>query len=119
MEVIPNVADEWRIHIFLGKSIARGKKVLTNPEDQWRKMPVRNRANGWHMVHSERPTDEMRDVARRAVAACGYDFGAVDLLVTTEGGIYPLEVNTAPGLDEYTATAYARAIVRWAQGDNE
>jgi hypothetical protein len=108
VKVIPNVEQEWRMHIFNGKSIARGLKVQTGPTR--RKMPVRNRKNGWTMVHNIKPPDEVREAAKKAVAAVGYLFGAVDLLLDRDGKVWVLEVNSAPGLDDYTAEAYADAI---------
>lgn len=108
--VVKDVAEEWRIHAFRGKVIARGLKVQVEPP--WRRMPVRNRANGWKMIHTAEPTQELRDVAVGAVKACGYDFGAVDILKDAAGALYVLEVNRAPGLDDYTLGRYVSAIGR-------
>lgn len=109
-KVVRDVAQEWRVHIFKGRSIARGLKVQV--EEPWRVLPVRNRGNGWRMIHTEDPPEVVRETARAAVAAVGYDFGAVDLLLREGGEVVVLEINTAPGLDEYTASAYVKAIVR-------
>ena len=109
VKVIPNIGAEWRIHVFQGRSIARGMKVQTG--ESWRKMPVRNRANGWTMVHDPKPPKGLRTLAKAAVEAVGYDFGAVDLLVQEDGTQWVLEVNKAPGLDQSSAVAYAKAIV--------
>lgn len=111
VKVIPNVAQEWRIHVFQGRSIARGLKVQTGVTR--RRMPVRNRANGWTMVHDVEPPRGLRTLAKKAVAACGYDFGAVDILVGEDGAAWVLEVNRAPGLDQSTATAYVKAFLEW------
>jgi hypothetical protein len=113
-KVVPDVVEEWRIHVFDGKSIARGKKVQTGPSI--RKQLVRNRANGWSMIHTERPSDALREAAKGAVNACGYEYGGVDLFVRGDGSVGVFEVNTAVGLDDYTASAYARAVVRRAAG---
>jgi hypothetical protein len=113
VKVIPNVKQEWRIHVFNGKSIARGLKVQI--EEPWRKMPVRNRANGWHMVHDQKPPELVRETAKAAVKALGYDFAAVDLLLTEDDKVFVLEANTAPGLDDHSAAAYAKAIGKVAQ----
>jgi hypothetical protein len=115
-KVVPDVKEEWRIHIFKrpnGKyrSIARGLKHQTDVA--WRVMPVRNRANGWTMRHDINPPESVRESARASVVALGYDFGAVDLLHTENGSVYVLEVNKAPGLDDYTCAAYVDSIVRW------
>jgi D-alanine-D-alanine ligase-like ATP-grasp enzyme len=52
----------------------------------------------------------MRELARRAVAAVSETYGAVDVLVGTDGKFYVLEVNCAPAMDEYTLASYVRAI---------
>jgi hypothetical protein len=113
IKVINDVKREWRIHVFLDKSIARGLKVQRGPSRT--SLPIRNRRNGWKMTHDVAPSSEVREAAKKAVLAVGYKFGAVDLLETTNGQVYVLEVNRAPGLDNYTAGAYAEAIERWAR----
>jgi len=113
VKVIRDVADEWRVHVFNGRSIARGHKVQTSPPH--RRMPVRNRKNGWTMEHKTDPPETVREAAKAAVKACGYDFGAVDLMVDQAGKVYVLEVNRAPGLDDYTASKYAEAIGKAAR----
>jgi hypothetical protein len=115
-QVLP-IADEWRFHIFLGRSIARGHKVQTGPAR--RVAPVRNRANGWTMRHGDTPPEGLRSVAKAAIEAVGYDFGAVDTFVLASGEHGVLEVNSAPGMDDHTASRYAAAIARWANGRNE
>jgi D-alanine-D-alanine ligase-like ATP-grasp enzyme len=70
------------------------------------------------MRHDVSPSDEMRDIARRAVAACDYRIGAVDLLLNSTGNIYTLEVNLRPGLSPYTTSAYTRAISRLVSNNN-
>jgi len=67
------------------------------------------------MVHDVEPTEEMRKIAKKAVAACGYDFGAVDMIVRRDGSVWVLEVNKAPGLDAYTAGKYMQQFVRIAK----
>lgn len=115
--VVKDVVDEWRVHVFEGKIIARGRKVQVEPP--WRKMPVRNRGNGWVMEHRSVKPPGLGRFAKWMVAAVGYDFGAADVLVTRgpeELVYWALEVNRAPGLDEYTAAAYAKAIGRVGKG---
>jgi hypothetical protein len=117
VKVIPDVIEEWRIHVFKGKSIARGLKHLV--ETPRRAMPVRNRENGWYIRHDIDPPKGVRPLAKIAVELCGYDFGAVDILVTNKDNntattVYVLEVNKAPGIDLYTASAYASAISQFS-----
>lgn len=110
--VLP-VIDEWRLHVWDGKIIARAKKGQVRPPT--RVAAVRNVRNGWAMIHTEAPTDEMRSVAKAAVAAVGYDFGAVDLATLPDNELVVFEVNSAPGLQNpYTIGAYVKAIERTA-----
>lgn len=111
VKLIPPPFDEWRIHVCMGRAIARGLKTLTGKEVL--RFPARNRRNGWTLRHDIEPPKGIRDVAKRAVAAIGYDFAACDIIHKVEDGIskfYVLEANRAPGLDNYTATAYAKAF---------
>lgn len=118
VKVIPDVLEEWRLHIFQGKCIARGLKWQAHPPN--RKQPVRNRQNGWLIRHDIDPPKGLRPIAKRAVESLGYDFAAVDLLVTQKNDLgevseaYVLEANKSPGSDPYTAHAYASAISRWS-----
>ncbi len=112
---IYDVAQEFRVHVFAGKSIARAEKVPANSLDATQPPPTcmrrRSRRFGWRLRHGCEMPQAVRDIAKRAVAACGYDFGAVDVLWT---GRYPvvLEVNRAPGLDTATTSAYIAALER-------
>jgi hypothetical protein len=141
------VLAEWRITVFDDAVISRGLKhteqvplverggmlVYDWPEGAIADLPVslrrwntsktnfiRNRRNGWLMRHDIDPPIGLRASARGAVAACGYLWGAVDLLLlrpTTEvpyHRVMVLEVNTAPGLDNYGGLAFARAMRRKA-----
>lgn len=121
VRMIQNIEDEWRFHVVCGRSIQRQHKVYTNEDGRGHPLhPIRNRRWGWTMERSvERDSDlfrNLRDTAKRAVAAVGYDFGAVDLATTTDGRIYVFEINRAPGLDDYSADRYANAFHKVATG---
>lgn len=109
---------EYRYHIFQGRSIARAQKVPGPTLDPTlppvSRTDIRNRRTGWRLLHKCPSVQGLREVAKAAVAACGYHFGAVDILVTTDGPVV-LEVNRAPGLDECTGMAYIRALERMVQ----
>ena len=111
---VPSV-EEWRIHIFNGKSIARSKKVAeVEPQDvstPFARM-VRSYDNGWRFRHSPEPPRGIRDFAKKMVKACGYLYGACDILVKEDGSFCALEVNTSPAMDNYTLGKYVQAIRR-------
>lgn len=106
-KLVPNILEEWRVHIFDGKSIARGRKYNHASADAVNL--VRNRGTGYIMEHTTDPPKGLRPIAKAAVTACGYEYGAVDILRTTDG-FSVLEVNSAPAMDNYTLEAYVRAI---------
>ena len=115
VQVIPTdqIAEEWRIHIFQGRSIGRALKVQTG--EPQRIQPVRNRDNGWTMVHNVDPVLPLKNAAALAVKSLGYNFGAVDLFLLNDGRIVVLEVNSAPALrSDYTMNAYKTALERIA-----
>lgn len=115
VEYMPKDA-EFRIHVMAGQVIARQKKVRkigTTPA-----MEIRSHDNGWIFARNFTDPPEMQsgylnDLAVRAVAALGLDFGAVDIIWSRRrNAAFVLEVNTAPGLEGQTAKDYAAAIVR-------
>jgi len=109
VKYIPTV-DEWRIHVFEGKSIARGVKVCDDPSVPY----IRSRRLGWRIVHNIEPPKGIRTFAKRMVAAVGYPYGACDIGVMMEDTFMAFEVNAMPGLDDYTAQAYGREFNRVA-----
>lgn len=113
--------EEWRVHVFNGRSIARGRKVLTHPEEVWRKAPVRNIGNGWTFDFTAEPPKGLRRAAKAAMEAVGYPHGAVDILQVTPTApqgqkplpieFYILECNRIPALTcPYTRDAWVAAI---------
>lgn len=109
---VSGVVREWRFHILQGKCIARATKVWAASGPEPTQAPViRSRRLGWHMRHDIKPPKGLRQVAKDAVAAVGYDLGAVDLLELADGSAMVLEVNSRPAIrDEYTLAAYEAAF---------
>lgn len=115
---IEGARREYRIHVFKGEVILVQKKQRRSG---WRENPdysdtVRNLDGGWVFgVSTANPSNEVRTAAINAIAACGLDFGAVDILAKGQQGreseVYVLEVNTAPGQGGDTTTErYVAAI---------
>lgn len=110
---------EYRVHVVNGAAIfAQLKKRRSDAEQTKDQKLIRNYDNGW--VFCPAPLDEVsqevKDVAIRAVAGLGLDFGAVDLVVAN-GNNSPvaLEVNSAPGLaSPRLIQAYADAFRAFA-----
>lgn len=115
---------EWRIHVFDGHSIARGRKIHTGPS--WRRAPVRNIGNGWTFDFHVDPPEGMRTVAKKACKVLDYPVGAVDIIQvdkidpTAPQGVlrefYVLEVNRLPALTcPYTLGRWCEAIRRYVR----
>lgn len=113
IKYLPNIQEEFRYHIFKGKSIQRAKKVPTVDVSS---LIIKNHRKGWVYTRSFPKDTEARNIAKKAVSCLGYDFGAVDI-IKANNIYYVLEVNKAPGLDNKTAQNYASAIQRY--GDNQ
>lgn len=91
---------EFRIHVFRDKVIHCQTKKRKNG---WRDNPnycdeIRNKHTGWiYSLDTEHVTEEMKEIAVKAIAALGLDFGGVDIIQQGDK-CYVLEVNTACGL---------------------
>jgi hypothetical protein len=115
-----NIVEEYRLHIFRGKSIRAGKKVARatrpdgrTPAHQW----IRSFDAGWVIQYDAfTSTKEMRALAIKAVKALGLDFAAVDLGKRADGSLIVLEVNRAPGVEGNSISAYSKHIIAWANG---
>lgn len=104
---------EFRIHVFKGEVIFQQEKLKKRGVENVDKY-VRSHDRGWcfafnHLPDSPVPS-EVRDEASKAVEAIGLDFGAVDIGWHHVNGVCVFEVNSAPGLEESSLEAYAKAI---------
>ena len=109
-EYIPKKA-EYRFHVFNGKVIdVQQKKKKRGVEE--RNTRVRNVNNGYVYCRDDIVIpDGAADLAVRATEACGYQYGAVDVIYNEKRNqCYVLEVNSRPGLMGSTIEAYVKAI---------
>ena len=104
-EYVPNTR-EYRVHVFRGEVIRVQGKYHDFPEAQTNPF-IKNHAQGYRFrAPSRNPHTHRLRAAITAVECLGLDFGAVDLLVGTDGQTYVLEVNTAPACSPLTARKY-------------
>lgn len=104
---------DWRCHIFKGQSIRLGHKVprIEKPHPKFRSWNT-----GWKLIYDgTNPPRGLRDTAKKACEALGYDFGAVDIGVDKDGKIVVWEVNAAPGLEGNTIATYGKRLVEYKQ----
>jgi len=102
------IQDEWRYHIFRGRSLrcARKLPLVAGPDHR----PGANRLFEFHYSYVQGPV-ELRRIALRAVHELGLEFGAVDIIRTNGQRPLVLEVNRRPGLNPNTAARYAAAFL--------
>jgi hypothetical protein len=109
---------ELRTWVYRSRHLGTYIKKLTHPT--WSKSPIRNYRNGWgYLIQpaAENPPFAI-DIARKAVAACNYDFGAVDLIgnLAEPQSWRVLEVNTAPGvesMERFALQNLAQKMTNW------
>lgn len=104
---------ELRVHVFLGQVIFIQEKLKKNDVPNADKY-IRSHNRGWcfafkHLADNPAP-DTASEIAIKACAAMGLDFGAVDIGYNRAAGCRVFEVNTAPGIEETTLEAYTHAI---------
>ena len=118
-----DAVHELRFHVMKGEVFRVGYKVKDGPDAH----PIfKSEEAGWHMVYGResagnlwqlRGREDLRQAALASVKACKYDFGAVDLATTKDGGYVVWEVNSAPGIDHVTVRRYGEQLIRIAQGE--
>jgi hypothetical protein len=104
--------SEYRFHVFNGAVIdVQEKRKKAGVEE--RNTRVRNVHNGYvYCRDGVVPPAGAADLAVRAVGACGYHYGAVDMVFNEKRGqCYVLEVNSRPGLMGTTLDKYAEALI--------
>ena len=101
---------EYRVHIFLGKSIRISeKKYLDDTKKEY------TTGKPQHNVKY------VREAAKQALEALGLDFGAVDIITKGDNNeeVYVLEVNAAPGLGGSMPRLYAEKFLQWHNQNEE
>jgi len=109
------VCREVRVHVFADEVIYCTEKRKMNSERLEEESiefsrDVRNLENGWVFCQTEVP-ESVQSVAIDVVERLGLDFGAVDIGLSHRNEPFIFEVNTAPGLEGTTLTAYRDAII--------
>jgi hypothetical protein len=110
------ITNEYRVHIWKGKSIRAGKKVKRDGFETTAHPWIRSYESGWRVNYSEfKSSKAMRELAAKAVETLGLTFGAVDLGELADGSLLVLEVNRAPGIEGGTTGIYAERIKTWVE----
>lgn len=119
---IPKKA-EYRVHVLNGKVVDVQQKRKKAGEDaaENRNTRIRNVSNGYvYCRDNVHPPENINELAISAVAACGYVYGAVDIIYNEKKNqCYVLEVNSRPGLMGTTIQKYAQAVKEMFYERNE
>ncbi len=102
---------EFRVHVVADKAIDLQEKRRKRGAQA--NELIRNLDNGWVFCRRDIiAPNGLAELGVSSVKAIGLLFGAVDIVFSaSENKLYVLEVNTAPGLCDSTAVAYARAFL--------
>lgn len=106
---------EYRVHALRvpgkGTSIITVQRKAKKNGVEDANFMVRNLANGFVYVVSDDTPACVTDESIKALESTDLAFGAVDVVYNQkENKAYVLEINTAPGMEDRTAEAYARAF---------
>ena len=115
-KLIPNY-EEFRVWVFQNKCL--GVYRVENKVDA--SQTLFPSGPGWtytRLYEEEGDTipERVIELAKAAIAAVHYDFGAVDILHGLDHRYYVLEVNSAPGVEtnrQYALILLARQIAKW------
>lgn len=115
--VVPS-STEYRVWVFKNICLGVYERQLIWPVE--RQGFGRNWWNGYGYVRLWEGEDQMPaaaiELAKRAIKAVNYDFGAVDVLKGTDRKYYVLECNAAPGAEGYATRALrllAEQVKNW------
>lgn len=112
IEII-DVNKEYRVLVYKERCIGVDRKTNNGRATD---NIIRNHRNGWDFISlscERNPVTYKRigGLGVKAVQVFNLDFGAVDILKATDGNLYVLEVNTAPGLRVGKAKRLANYIL--------
>lgn len=101
---------EFRVWIFRDRHLVTYEKIKKREAEQ----PGfgRNYAQGYGFdrIENELVPDALKQIGRNAISALELDFGAIDVLLGTDGRYYVLEVNTAPRIENERRTCGLRLV---------
>lgn len=108
-ELVPS-DREFRVWIFRDRHLVTYEKIKKREAEQ----PGfgRNYAQGYGFdrIENELVPDALKQIGRDAIRALELDFGAIDILLGTDGRYYVLEVNTAPRIENERRTCGLRLV---------
>lgn len=115
---------EYRVHVFYDKVIrVQEKRLRADFPKESVNHQVRNFDNGWVFCTQDlniANEQDLHTLARDAVGAVGYLFGAVDIIFNEHHNkYYVLEVNSRPGIEGGTAEVYATEIIKWCEANGD
>lgn len=111
------IRREFRVWIYRRRHVATYEKRMSRPAEYRRIGRSAHNGFGFFLVRSEDVPREAVRQAAMAVDALGLDYGAADIVESTDGTYYVLEVNSAPGVEgeeRYVLRRLTEHFIRWA-----
>ena len=98
---------EYRVHIIGNKAVIISEKIPFRDSSFWN-------LESCHFQDISEYPEELIEIAKKSVNALNYNFGAVDI-IQSDGNLYVLEVNSAPGLNAHHRAIYARELLEMVE----
>jgi len=118
---------EYRCHIMFNNCVRlsmKSKKSNSEYSEGEKFHPtIRSFHRGWkvndHFEHNIDVENEVIKLCKKALKSMGLDFGAVDIIVSTDYTPYILEVNTSPHLNKFGRQIYAKEFREFLELPND
>jgi len=108
-----DIKHEYRLHVVGTRALLQRKARRDTSEEH---ADIRNLENGYYFINEFTLNDTLGNLIAllggKIIEEVGIDFGAIDIVTTTDGKVKLLEINSAPGLSAgITTSFYGNSIV--------
>jgi hypothetical protein len=111
-----NKTQEFRVHIFNGKTMGVYEKLPTNANDaMWKDDNAEFRRRDMSETATKQELKGLRPMALAAVEAVGLLYGGVDVLRNETGEFFVTEVNSAPSLNTLNQPRFIDLFLNWLE----
>ena len=103
--------QEFRVHLFEDTIINISKKLPRENEEQDKIVWCSNR--GWRQIRYNEEgihRKKLESLAKKALKALSYRFGAVDIILDKDNELWVLEVNSAPNMEGNKVTKFIEIL---------
>lgn len=101
---------EYRVNTTTEKCVGVQRKVRMDGAPATGDIKTGSQGYGFHLCSMDEIPYGIRPIAKDALKALGLNYGGVDLIITDDGRILVLEVNTAPQLTPSMVAGFAEEL---------